>query len=96
MECVREMREEGNFNNQLEDDEKLVRRILKEEKQRCSVKCPSERPDGYLYVAKFALSNFKKSAMSARENRLAQSHNKQGTLHFDSHPMVLFSQTLQA
>eukprot|EP00081_Caenorhabditis_elegans_P013509 NP_492524.2 Ubiquitin carboxyl-terminal hydrolase [Caenorhabditis elegans] len=87
MECVREMREEGNFNNQLEDDEKLVRRILKEEKQRCSVKCPSERPDGYLYVAKFALSNFKKSAMSARENRLAQSHNKQGTLHFDSHPM---------
>ncbi|KAF1768651.1 hypothetical protein GCK72_000463 [Caenorhabditis remanei] len=83
MECILEMREEGIFSNQLEEDDKMVRRILKEERQRCSVKNPSERPEGHVYVAKFALSNFKKSAITNRENKLAKLHTKKGTLSFD-------------
>ncbi|CAO4361149.1 unnamed protein product [Caenorhabditis nigoni] len=84
MECIKEMREEGVFNNQLEDDDRMVRKILKEEKQRCSVKCAAKRPEGHVYVAKFALSNFKKSAIAVRENRLAGLHTKKGILYYDS------------
>ncbi|EGT51298.1 hypothetical protein CAEBREN_11655 [Caenorhabditis brenneri] len=84
MECVEEMRQEGQFNDQLEDDERMVRKILKEEKTRCTVKCPERRPEGHVYVAKFALNNFRKSALANRENKLAQSHPLKGTLHIDS------------
>lgn len=83
MDCIREMREEGMFNNQLEEDEKMVRKILKEEKLRCSVKCPKQ-PENYFYVAKFALSNFKKYALAVRESKLARLHTKKGILYIDS------------
>uniref|UniRef100_A0A8R1HVP6 ubiquitinyl hydrolase 1 n=1 Tax=Caenorhabditis japonica TaxID=281687 RepID=A0A8R1HVP6_CAEJA len=84
MECVKEMRQEGIFNNRLDDDDKLIRKILKEEKQRCSVKCPTKKPDNYYYVAKSALVNFKKSAQTMRENKFEQLHTKKGTLYIDS------------
>lgn len=84
MDCIKELREEGLFNDQLDEDEKMVRKILKEEKQRCSVKCPTKRPDGHVYVAKIALANFRKSALAVREMKLAQSHTMKGSLHYDS------------
>uniref|UniRef100_A0A1I7U4Y9 ubiquitinyl hydrolase 1 n=1 Tax=Caenorhabditis tropicalis TaxID=1561998 RepID=A0A1I7U4Y9_9PELO len=84
MDCIKEMRQEGIFNNQLEEDDKMVRKIVKEEKQRCSVKCQTPRPEGHVYVAKFALSNFRKAAIAVREAKLAESHGLKGTLLIDS------------
>ncbi|CAI2313534.1 unnamed protein product [Caenorhabditis sp. 36 PRJEB53466] len=84
MECIREMRQEGLFNNQLEDDDRMVRKVLKEEKQRCSVKGLEPKSSDHFYVAKSALANFKKSAQTAREEKLALRHTRKGTMYIDS------------
>ncbi|CAI5439140.1 unnamed protein product [Caenorhabditis angaria] len=84
MDCVLEMRIEGIFNDRLEDDDRLARKILKEEKLRCSVKCPLPKPDDYFYVAKVALMNFKKMANNERQFKLNRVLTKGGTLFFDS------------
>ncbi|CAB3407908.1 unnamed protein product [Caenorhabditis bovis] len=84
MECVREMRRDGIFKGRLDDDERMVKKILKEEKIRCSVKGLKAKPEDHFYVAKIALSNFKKNAELAREHRLQQTPSNGGTLFYES------------
>ncbi|CAD6184305.1 unnamed protein product [Caenorhabditis auriculariae] len=84
VECILELRREAQFNIQLEEDERTVKKILKEFKIRCSVKGVHPKDPGDFYVAKIALQNFRKSAVSERQHRLQVQNTNGGELVFET------------
>ncbi|KAK5986804.1 USP domain-containing protein [Trichostrongylus colubriformis] len=67
VDCVKELRREGQFRDSLESHVKLANRIFKD-KTRCSLsRVP--KPEGYLYISKKCLSNFKKLALREMEHQ---------------------------
>ncbi|KJH44938.1 ubiquitinyl hydrolase 1 [Dictyocaulus viviparus] len=67
VDCVKELRREGQFRDSLESHIKLATRILKD-KTRCSLS-RTPKPEGYLYISKKCLANFKKLALREMEHQ---------------------------
>ncbi|KAK6730350.1 hypothetical protein RB195_007049 [Necator americanus] len=67
VDCVKELRREGQFRESLEGDVKLATRIFKD-KTRCSLS-RTPKPAGYLYISRKCLANFKKLALRQMEHQ---------------------------
>uniref|UniRef100_A0A0K0DBE1 ubiquitinyl hydrolase 1 n=1 Tax=Angiostrongylus cantonensis TaxID=6313 RepID=A0A0K0DBE1_ANGCA len=67
VDCVKELRREGQFRDSLESHVKLATRILKD-KTRCSLS-RTPKPEGYLYISRKCLANFKKLALREMEHQ---------------------------
>ncbi|KAJ1373144.1 hypothetical protein KIN20_035483 [Parelaphostrongylus tenuis] len=67
VDCVKELRREGQFRDSLESHVKLATRILKD-KTRCSLS-RTPKPEGYLYISRKCLTNFKKLALREMEHQ---------------------------
>ncbi|KAK6014659.1 ubiquitin family protein, partial [Ostertagia ostertagi] len=90
VDCVKELRREGQFRDSLESHVKLANRIFKDKTRKpfayCQLldRCSLSRvpkPEGYLYISKKCLANFKKLALREMEHQ----HKLQSagaTLHF--------------
>ncbi|KAL6731360.1 hypothetical protein Aduo_002233 [Ancylostoma duodenale] len=76
VDCVKELRREGQFRESLEGDVKLATRIFKDKTRkpfaychlldRCSLS-RTPKPEGYLYISRRCLANFKKLALRQME-----------------------------
>lgn len=67
VDCVKELRREGQFRDSLESHVKLANRIFKD-KTRCSLS-RTPKPEGYLYISRKCLANFKKLALREMEHQ---------------------------
>ncbi|KAK6051735.1 ubiquitinyl hydrolase 1 [Cooperia oncophora] len=78
VDCVKELRREGQFRDSLEGHVKLANRIFKDKSRKpfayCQLldRCSLSRvpkPEGYLYISKKCLANFKKLALREMEHQ---------------------------
>ncbi|WKX89009.1 hypothetical protein Q1695_008565 [Nippostrongylus brasiliensis] len=67
VDCVKELRREGQFRDSLESHVRLANRIFKD-KSRCSLS-RTPKPEGYLYISRKCLANFKKLALREMEHQ---------------------------
>ncbi|CAJ0594106.1 unnamed protein product [Cylicocyclus nassatus] len=78
VDCVKELRREGQFRESLEGDVKLATRIFKDKTRkpfaycqlldRCSLS-RTPKPPGHLYISRKCLANFKKLALRQMEHQ---------------------------